>query len=217
MPLNTEDAMYRTTKMREKQKKTVEMCSCTAAPTNTKAKRLRSFSAAVREEQPEANNPGPLCHNLVMELVNQCLGDCLDNMSEDLLDNIISKLRQGLLEELEGCDIPDQSSSFSIPAIITAASRELHRTMGPKEAIETALLLQRNKDYRIITKTLKKHLLTMQRSVVTALLNNLMSVGRAGLLCCFILPEEDSEEILGCSANNDSKVLDKQPLLATNT
>lgn len=201
--------------MREKQKKTAEMCSCTAAPTNTKAKRLRSFSAAVREEQPEANNPGPLCHNLVMELVNQCLGDCLDNMSEDLLDNIISKLRLGLLEELEGCDIPDKSSS--IPAIITAASRELHRTIGPKEAIKTALLLQRNKDYRIITKTLKKHLLTMQRSVVTALLDNLMSIVRAGLLCCVILPEEDDEEIFGWSANNDSKVLDKQPLPATNT
>lgn len=201
--------------MREKQKKTAEMCSCTAAPTNTKAKRPRSFSAAVREEQPEANNPGPLCHNLVMELVNQCLGDCLDNMSEDLLDNIISKLRLGLLEELEGCDIPDKSSS--IPAIITAASRELHWTIGPKEAIKTALLLQRNKDYRIITKTLKKHLLTMQRSVVTALLNNLMSIVRAGLLWCVILPEEDDEEIFGWSANNDSKVLDKQPLPATNT
>lgn len=193
----------------------MEMYSCTAASTNTKAK--RSFSAAVREGQPGADSPVPLCHNLVTELVNQCLGDCLDNVSEDLLDNIICKLRQCLLEELEGCDVPDKSSSFSIPAIVTAASRELHRTMGPKEAIETALLLQRNKDYRIITKTLKKHLLTVQRSIVTVLLNNLLSVGRAGLLCCFILPEEDNEEIIVCSANNDTKVLDKQPLLPTHT
>lgn len=195
----------------------MEMYSCTAAPTNPKVQRLRSSSAAVREDQPEANNPGPLCHNLVTELVNQCLGDCLDNVSEDLLDNIICKLRQCLLEELEGCDVPDKNSSFSIPAIVTAVSRELHHTMGPKETIETALLLQRNKDYRIITKTLKKHLVTVQRSIVTVLLNNLLSVGRAGLLCCFILPEEDNEEIIVCSTNNDSKVLDKQPLLPTHT
>lgn len=209
MALNTEDAMYRAIKMGQKQKKNAEMCS----GTNTKAE---AFSAAVRKEQPEGNNPGPLCHSLAMELVNQCLGDCLDNVSKELLDNIICKLRQGLLEELEGCDVPDKSSSFSIPAIVTAVSRELHRTMGPKEAIKTALLLQRNKDYRIITRTLKKHLLTVQRSLVTALLNNLLSVGRAGLLCCFILPEEESEEILGCNANNDSKVLNKHPLFATN-
>lgn len=202
-------------KMREKQKKTAEVYSCTAAPTNTKAKQARSFSAAVTEEQPEAKNPVSLCHNLVTELVNQCLGDCLDNVSEDLLVNIICKLRQCLLEELEECNVPDKSSSFSIPAIVTAASRELHRTMGSKEAIETALLLQRKKDYRIIAKTLKTHLLTVQRSVVTVLLNNLLSVGRAGLLCCFILPEEDNEEIIVCSTNNGIKVLDKQLLLPT--
>lgn len=208
MPSNAEDNMYRTMKMREKQNETLE---------NTTARRLSSFGPAVRENQPEIHNPVPLCHNLVTELVNQCLGDCLGNVSEDLLDNIICKLRQCLLDELEGCEVPDKSSSsFSIPAIVTAASRELHRTMGPKEAIETALLLQKNKDYRIITKTLKKHLLSVQRGVMTVLLHNLLSVGRAGLLCCLILPEED-EEIIMCSANSDSKVLDKQPLLLTHT
>lgn len=196
---------------REKQKKPTETY-CRAASTKVKGERLRSFSAAVREDQPEANNPVLLCHRLTEELVNQCLGDCLDNVSEDLLNDITCQLRQCLLEELEGCDVPDKSSGFSIPAIVTAASRELHRTMGPKEAIETALLLQRNKDYRIITKTLKKHLL-VQRGIVAVLLNNLLSVGRAGLLCCFILPEEDNEDIIVCRANNDSKVLDKQPLL----
>lgn len=201
--------------MREKQEKTVEMY-CTTAPANTKW--LSSFSAAVREPaQPEANDPLPLCHSLVRELVNQCLGDCLDSISQDLLDNIIGKLRQCLLEELEGCDVPDRSSGLSIPAIVTAASRELQQTIGPKEALETALLLQRNKDYRIFSRTLKKHLCMVQRSMVTVLLNKLLSVGRAGLLCCFILPDEDDEEIIVCSANNDGKVLNKQSLLPTLT
>lgn len=204
--------MYRATRTRENQRKTVEMGLCT----KLQEERLRSFSAAVREEQAEADHPVPLCHSLAKELVNQCLGDCLDNLSKGLLDNITCKLGQCLLEELEGCDVPDKSSSFSIPAIVTAASRELLRTMGPKEALETALLLQRNKDYRIITRTLKKHLLMVQRSIVTVLLNNLVSVGRACRLCCFILPEEeDDEDVIMCRANNDSKVLDKQPLLPT--
>lgn len=205
--------MYRTAKMREK---TTETCACTAAPANRKW--LSPFGAAAREpEQPGANDPAALCHNLVTELLSQCLGDCLDNVSGDLLDNMVGKLRQCLLEELEGCDVPDGSGGLSVPAVVAASSRELLQTVGPREAIETALLLQRNRDYRLISRTLKKHLLAVQRSVATVLLSNLLSVGRAGLSCCFILPEEDSEEIIVGGANEDGKVLDKQPLLPTRT
>lgn len=195
----------------EKQRKTTE------TPAKARAKRLGSFGAVAGENQPDANSPVPLCHSLVTELVNRCLGDCLDKVSEDMLDTIVCKLRQCLLEELEGCDVPAKSAGFSIPAVVAATSRELRLTMGPKKAIERALLLQRNKDYRVITKTLKKHLLSVQRSLVTVLLNNLLSLGRVGLLCCFILPEEDSEEAVACGSGSDGKVLDKQLLLPTPT
>lgn len=103
------------------------------------------------------------CHDLVMELVNQSLEDSLRIVCKDKLSTIIFKLRERLLEELQGCDIKSNSCSI---LTITEVSRELHQTMGTKESIEIALLLQQSQDYQLIAKILKKHLLIVQHLLI---------------------------------------------------
>lgn len=162
------------------------MYACTAMPANSKV------AQPGLKTNVEDNNRVLFCHALVAELVNQNLTECLDFISKDLLDTIISTLRKSLLEELEGCySIP----SNSITSIVMTVSRELHQTMGSKETIKIAFLLQRKGDYKIITKTLKKHLLTVQRSIGEVLLNSVLSLSKACLLCCIILPDEEDDDM----------------------
>lgn len=174
---------------------------------NTTVKPLASFGTSVRGAI-EAKHLVLFCHDLVTELVNQSLEDSLHIVCKDKLSTIIFKLRVSLLEELQGCDI---KSSCSIPAIIKEVSRELHQTMGTKESIEIALLLQQSQDYQLIAKILKKHLLIVQGSIVTWLANSLLTVARASLLCCFILPQEDDDEIAIHADNDSGKVFLMQP------
>lgn len=174
-----------------------------AMPANATVKPLASFGAI------EAKHLVLFCHDLVTELVNQSLEDLLHIVCKDKLSAIIFKLRESLLEELQGCDI--KSNRCSIPAIITEVSRELHQTMGTKKSIEIALLLQQSQDYQLIAKILKKHLLIVQGSIVTWLGNSLLTVARAGLLCCFILPQEEDYEIAIHADNDSGKVFLMQP------
>lgn len=179
-----------------------------AVPTDAKVKPPASFATSVRGVV-EARHLVLFCHDLVTELVNQSLEDSLHIVCKDKLSAIISKLRVSLLEELQGCDI--KSSSYSIPSIVTEVSRELLQTMGPKESIEVALLLQRSQDYQLIAKILKKHLPIVQGGVMTWLANILLTVGRAGLLCCFILPQEEDYEIAIHADNCRGEVFHTQP------
>lgn len=153
------------------------------------------MSTAVRVEV-DPNNPDFFCHVLVTELVNHCLGNLLDSVPGDILDTIVSKLRHGLLAEMEKCDIPVQGSKCRIPSIMAATYWELYQMVGPKELIVSVLLQQRDKDYKFITETLKKHLLTPEKKSITSVLTSMKSAARTCIFGCIILPDDDDEERL---------------------
>lgn len=155
--------------------------------------RVKPLSTAVRVEV-DPNNPDFFCHVLVTELVNHCLGNLLDSVPVDILDTIVSKLRHGLLAQMEKCDIPVQGSKCRIPSIMAATYWELHHTVGPKELIVSVLLQQRDKDYKFITETLKKHLLTPEKKSITSVLTSMRSAARTCIFGCIVLPEDDDEE-----------------------
>lgn len=157
--------------------------------------RLKPLSTAVRVEV-DPNNPDFFCHVLVTELVNHCLGNLLDSVPVDILDTIVSKLRHGLLAEMDKCDIPVQGIKCRIPSIIAATYWELYQMVGPKELIVSVLLQQRDKDYKFITKTLKKHLLPPEKKFITSLLTSMKSAARSCIFGCIILPDDDNEERL---------------------
>lgn len=157
--------------------------------------RVKPLSTAVRVEV-DPNNPDFFCHVLVTELVNHCLGNLLDSVPVDILDTIVSKLRHGLLAEMEKCDIPVQGSKCRIPSIMAATYWELYQMVGPKELIVSVLLQQRDKDYKFITETLKKHLLTPEKKSITSVLTSMKSAARTCIFGCIILPDDDDEERL---------------------
>lgn len=157
--------------------------------------RVKPLSTAVRIEI-DPNNPEFFCHILVTELVNHCLGSLLDSVPADILDTIVSKLRHGLLAEMDKCDIPVQGSKCRIPSIMAATYWELYQMVGSKELIISVLLQQRDKDYIFITKTLKKHLLTPEKKFITSVLTTMKSAARNCIFGCIILPDDDDAEIL---------------------
>lgn len=157
--------------------------------------RVKPLNIAVRVEV-DPNNPDFFCHVLVTELVNHCLGNLLDSVPLDVLDTIVSKLRHGLLAEMDKCDIPVQGSKCRIPSIMAATYWELYQMVGPKELIISVLLQQRDKDYTFITKTLKKHLLTREKKFIASVLTSMKSAARSCILGCIILPNDENEEIL---------------------
>lgn len=156
---------------------------------------VKPQSTAVRVEV-DPNNPDFFCHILVTELVNHCLGNLLDSVPVDILDTIVSKLRHGLLAEIDKCDIPVQGSKCRIPSIMAATYWELYQMLGPEELIVSVLLQQRDKDYKFITKTLKKHLLTPEKKFITSVLTSMKSAARSCIFGCIILPDDNDEEIV---------------------
>lgn len=157
--------------------------------------RAKSLSTALRVEV-DPNNPDFFCHVLVTELVNHCLGNLLDSVPVDILDAIVSKLRHGLLAEMDKCDIPVQGIKRRIPSIMAATYWELYQMVGPKELIVSVLLQQRDKDYKFITKTLTKHLLTPEKKSMTNVLTSMKSAARSCIFGCIILPDDDDQEML---------------------
>lgn len=153
---------------------------------------VKTVSIAVRIEV-DPNNPDFFW---ITELVNHCLGNLLDSVPTDILDAIVSKLRHGLLPEMDKCDIPVQGSKCRIPSIMAATYWELYQMVGPKELIVAVLLQQRDKDYKFITKTPKKHLLTPQKKFITNVLTSMKSAARSCIFGYIILPNDDDEEIL---------------------
>lgn len=132
---------------------------------------------------------GLFCHTVVTELVDQGLNDWCNIVPEEHSNTIVYKLTKILLRDLKGCHIPVQNQS-RILSIATAACKELQRTMGPREALTITLLLGNKHDYQIIAKTLKRHLLTVEKSIGEVL----RGCFRAFITCCAVLPEEEEDD-----------------------
>lgn len=156
-----------------------------------------SFKPVVKKEQASfTNDPAPLCENLVTELVHQILEDHLAYVPVDTMDTIGSKLKEMLMAEIAGFDIPVKMCGHQVISIAKAAHKELCKKMVNKEYIRVNLLLQQHFVYVDIVKTLARHLHTSEKETgvrfFEAMGNAVDGAVRTFLLkFCIILPEDD--------------------------